>query len=553
MSNKPEHPASLVETLESRRLLSSAPPDAATLDISVGFGPASAHSRGASDQHVDAGRALAGDGVADYGWTFEGGPWRNTWAGRETRPGGPGVDDERTLGVTALGHRRGVAWEMSLPAGEYDVTVTAGGRGAVRVAAEGVVILEQDVGADSPFAVETSRVRVDDGRLTLTGDDGLAMTRLATVRVAAVSVDDPAGGNGGGGCPACGGAGCPACGGGGSASNSDSGGDSGGDQAGGGDGGGTVEPSDAVKLGPWETRRSLAWPSMEGASTVYDGKLYTWGGYDSAETFQTNPRGQVYDPAADSWTQIASLGEALTHMSATVHDNQIYIFGGFTAAPGDYGPAPTVYRYTPATDSMEVFGTMPYPVSGYAMANVDGRVYVISGMTRGERDFEAQSTRMFSIDLNDPDAGWRDEPDAPVGRDHTTAVVIDGQIYYISGQTDHEQYAGVRDDVHRYDPATREWTRLADFPDGGRGHIDDTAEVIDGKILVAGGNFNGEVNQNISADIFLYDPETDEWSLIGQMPEPRRGAYVDVIDGYLYIAGGDSNYPRNTLYRAKLL
>ena len=504
--------AGMVEPLEGRQLLSGA------VDVTVRFEAATGVTQAVTPQSarngpaVDAGRpfALHGDAEARYGWTFNGGAWRNTWTG---------VDG--TTPYASLGHRAPLAWEMELPAGRYELTLAAGGtlgpRGEpLRVAAEGEVVLERAaVAAGSPFAETTVEVEVTDGRLTLTAPDGPAVTRLGSVRVRAVteSVAAPE--------PA------PA----------------------------TPEPVPSTRdftLGDFEARSRLAFPAMEGAIAALDGKLYAWGGYDTATTWQSNAKGQVYDAAADRWSEIAGLPTPLTHTQAAVWDGKIYIFGGFDDGADKVGSNPATYVYDPASDTMSRWGTMPYSVAGYGLAQVGSRVYIISGMYGDAHDFGGESTHMFSIDLADQAAGYRDEPDAPVGREHVGTAVVDGRIYFFGGETGHNQYTGVKSDAFRYDPATRQWTRLADVPEGGLAHTEETTVTINGKILVAGGNINGPEHVNFLSAVRLYDPATDQWSTIGDLPEPRRGAYVRVIGDYLYVAGGDGDYPRDTLWRAEI-
>ena len=74
------------------------------------------------------------------------------------------------------------------------------------------------------------------------------------------------------------------------------------------------------------------------------GKIYVTGG----ETDQAGLNSvYVYDPQADAWTQLASMGTARrAHASAAV-GGKLYVFGGFD---GD-GCLSTAEVYDPASDS----------------------------------------------------------------------------------------------------------------------------------------------------------------------------------------------------------
>ena len=74
------------------------------------------------------------------------------------------------------------------------------------------------------------------------------------------------------------------------------------------------------------------------------GKIYVTGGKDSERS--TLNSAYVYDPQADAWTQLASMGNARrVHASAAV-GGKLYVFGGYG---GD--ARSTAEVYDPASDS----------------------------------------------------------------------------------------------------------------------------------------------------------------------------------------------------------
>ncbi len=195
---------------------------------------------------------------------------------------------------------------------------------------------------------------------------------------------------------------------------------------------------------------------------------------------------------------------------------------------------------------------MPFSIAGQGVTMVGSRAYVVSGMFRQGWNFLAGSRNVFSIDLADPDAGWRTETDSPTSRDHTAAVTINGMIYLVAGQENDDQYNSVRPDLYRYDPVAMTWTELADMPDGGRGHIDQGVLVYEGKILVVAGNKNGAPGQNYADEVYLYDPAADEWSLLSEIPLPRMGGAAELVGGHLYFFGGSDGIPRPQAWRAEI-
>ena len=81
------------------------------------------------------------------------------------------------------------------------------------------------------------------------------------------------------------------------------------------------------------------------AAAVIDGKIYVTGGYSHGSSVNS---AYVYDPQADAWTQLASMGNVRRlHASAAV-GGKLYVFGGLGAASVRLS---TAEIYDPASDS----------------------------------------------------------------------------------------------------------------------------------------------------------------------------------------------------------
>ena len=307
-----------------------------------------------------------------------------------------------------------------------------------------------------------------------------------------------------------------------------------------------------ITLGPWETQPAMPNASFEGASAVIDGIIYIWGGYDTPNVWRSRTRGQAFNTATNSWSQVADLPEALTHMQAVPFSGKIYIFGGYVNTDTASGARDDVWAYDPATNSFSHVSDMPFAIGGHGVTMIGSRAYVVSGMFRQGRNFLSGSRNMFSIDLANPGAGWRTEPDTPVSRDHFNAVTVDGKIYMVSGQLDDAEYTGNRPEVYRFDPADSSWTRVADLP-AGRGHIDQSTLAWNGRIFVFAGGKNGDPGENYATEVFMYDVATDSWSLLGHVPAPRLGGAAEIVGEYVYIVGGGDGIPRADVWRARLI
>ncbi len=78
------------------------------------------------------------------------------------------------------------------------------------------------------------------------------------------------------------------------------------------------------------------------------------------------------------------------------------------------------------------------------------------------------------------------------------------------------------------------WTEKADMLIARRGSV---AVVVDGKIYVVGGQGPGGVNV---AHVEVYDPVEDTWSKKSDIPTPRHDLFGGVLNGEIYAIGGGS-------------
>ncbi len=115
-----------------------------------------------------------------YGWDQDNGSH-----GRWLEPGASPYDSFQYLQAPG-----GSVWEIAVPAnGYYVIHLVAGSavefEGFYRLAVEGVPAIDRQPSAANPFLEATNLVRVDDGRLTITGLPGAVSNRLAFVAISA--------------------------------------------------------------------------------------------------------------------------------------------------------------------------------------------------------------------------------------------------------------------------------------------------------------------------------------------------------------------------------
>ena len=123
-------------------------------------------------------------------------------------------------------------------------------------------------------------------------------------------------------------------------------------------------------------------------------------------------------------------------------------------------------------------------------------------------------------------ATWERRADLAVGRSEMPAATLDGMIFVAGGFG-----AGARAD--RYDPVADQWQQLADLPVE-TNHPGIAA--IQGRIIVAGGyTMDGQTAHD---GMWAYRNDSDDWQVVGELPEPMGAFGLVAVGDELYLVGG---------------
>jgi N-acetylneuraminic acid mutarotase len=234
---------------------------------------------------------------------------------------------------------------------------------------------------------------------------------------------------------------------------------------------------------------------------------------------------------------------------------------------------------SPAASSLPAIGgtwttgvPLPSRRAENAAVAIDGVIYVAGGMVdHGETTdvFDAFDTRTGT---------WRSLPPLPEKRDHMGLAALDGQIYLTGGSIFYQ--TAIRSGLWRFDPTTERWTALAPMPAaraqhasvalGGRIYVVGgvagaprrarelwaydvaggrwitdlaplpterehlTAVAAGGRLIAIGGRKGGQIGA-----VEAYDPATDAWTSLPDLPTPRGGSATGLIDRVIHVAGGE--------------
>jgi non-specific serine/threonine protein kinase len=240
---------------------------------------------------------------------------------------------------------------------------------------------------------------------------------------------------------------------------------------------------------------------------------------------------QIYDPREDGWRVGPSLPVAVDHAMLVTYHNQVVLIGGFRSRDGESVASREVLMYDDSIGHWRQGPPLHHPRAAAAAAVVGDKIVVVGGRTGSER--LVRETEVFD------GAAWHDRASIPVPGDHLAAASDRSYLYAVGGRKFDSPHTTKA--VQRYEPATDRWTRLADLPKllSGAG-----AAIINGRLLVAGGE---NTTPNVVSTVQAYDltAPTATWIILPSLTLARHGLAVTAIGNTLYAIGG-STQPGHT-------
>jgi DNA-binding CsgD family transcriptional regulator/N-acetylneuraminic acid mutarotase len=176
----------------------------------------------------------------------------------------------------------------------------------------------------------------------------------------------------------------------------------------------------SVQQPGWQTALEMTVARSRAAAAVYENSVYVIGGRTiegvSAETLR-------YDSLADAWQTMASKPTAVEEIQAVTLGEKIYVPGGVIASGM---PSALLEVYNPRDDTWENRAPLPLPLSGYALATQEGRLYLFGGW-----DGREISDKVFMYNpLTDE---WLERSPLSQPRQYAAAVSLSGKILLAGG------------------------------------------------------------------------------------------------------------------------
>ena len=299
--------------------------------------------------------------------------------------------------------------------------------------------------------------------------------------------------------------------------------------------------------GAWKMAAPMPQPMGEIVAATANGKIYVLAGLDDVNHI---PYGSVweYDPTSDKWTIKKQMAAPAHHVMVASYHDKIYMFGGYTR-PSDvkaWQPTNKAWEYDPTNDSWKELAPMPTPRGAGQAVELNGKIYVIGGVESNQPGNPGApiglgspaQTVLGTMEAYDPATNsWEKRASMPTPRNHYEAAAANGKIYAIDGRigTTFITKSDVIDLVEVYDPAKNVWSYATRSPTA-RGDV--TGAVYDGKIYVAGGEFQDTKRKMTFWAVEAYDTANDLWSELPHLQIARHGFAAAFIGNTLHVMGG---------------
>ena len=237
-----------------------------------------------------------------------------------------------------------------------------------------------------------------------------------------------------------------------------------------------------------------------------------------------------YDLDTDNWSHLPRY--QYRRFAVSIINSRLTLVGGCD----DYGQKPTnqLAVYEPSSQHW-TYPYHPMPTPRYSPAVVMYDIWLlVAGGRAGGRDLATVEL------LNTSTNQWLAASSLPTPCSSLTSAIVDDHGYVV---TDSKQvYRVSLPDIvsQSVDQSTASkspalWRRLPDTP------LENSAAISLRGYLIAVGGYHD--NRTSSTDIHLYQPESEQWTKVGDLPNVREYCSCVVLpSGELLVAGGEDSY-----------
>jgi N-acetylneuraminic acid mutarotase len=219
-----------------------------------------------------------------------------------------------------------------------------------------------------------------------------------------------------------------------------------------------------------------------------------------------------------SWTEQAPYPIAVFGNAVASAGGSVYSFGGIV----NNTAIANAYKYDPTSNTWTPIAPLPAP-RGWFSGTSDGTyIYLLGGV---DQNFNTTATL------------WRYDPVSNAYNTNLPSYTIPTYLHasaYLNGKIYRIAGAAIGTDYHVevYDIATNSWSMAANYPFANHTLM---AAALSNYIYAGGGNAS-------PTNAYRYDPNTNTWAAIADLPAGRTAAASGVYNGRWLLAGGDVNF-----------
>ncbi|XP_075581397.1 LOW QUALITY PROTEIN: kelch-like protein 15 [Pelecanus crispus] len=242
------------------------------------------------------------------------------------------------------------------------------------------------------------------------------------------------------------------------------------------------------------------------------------------------------------WWELEGPQVPLRPHCLAVVNNFVFLLGGEELGPGgECHVSPKVFRYDPRQNTWLRMTDMSVPRSDFAVGVIGKYVYAVAGRTRDETFC---STERYDI----TEDKWECVDPYPVHKYGHEGTVLGNKLYITGGVTsdsaskevyvfDPSKEGTVEQRTRRTQVVTNCWEKKCKMNYARCFH---KMISYNGKLYVFGGAsvILSPSFESQGCPTEVYDPDTDQWTVLASMPIGRTGHGVAVLDKQIMVLGG---------------
>jgi hypothetical protein len=272
------------------------------------------------------------------------------------------------------------------------------------------------------------------------------------------------------------------------------------------------------------------------ATLLNDGRVLVVAGYDASQQWVTDA--EIYNPSTNEWVVVAPLyPHGVGHTATLLNDGRVLVVGGCI---GSGVCTDRVEIFDPGTNQWSEAASLPSDRASHtAQVLKDGRVLIAGGGSAAGVPAGGDAL------LYDPVGNfWTAGGSMLVPRLFAQSLRLDdGRVLVVGGiNLTHNFNFSVVPEAELYDPASNTWSGAGALAQGRFAFV--LARFPDGHVLVYGGSRDygvGLSQDSCVREIELYDPQTNSWITVGEVPQLNAyPAGAVLADGRVWVAGGQA-------------